>query len=154
VAPPYNTRNLTYRTGPAAFESDYYHLFLTQPGEMITQQTRQWLARTGLFSHVALPGSGMARDYVLEGLVTELYGDFTREPGQAVMAAQFFLLDERGVRRAVIFGREYRQNAALTDFSQQGLVEALDRAFTSILRDLTKDMENLAAGRDSDLPSP
>lgn len=153
VAPPFNTRDLTYRLGPSSYATDYYHLFLAQPGELVTQQVRSWLGKAGLFRHVALPGSGLPHDFVLEGLVTELYGDFTDGQGKAVVAAQFFLLDERTPGRRVLLSSERRLEADLPENSPAGLVAAMNRALTGILQALAADIQALSARGEAGLPS-
>lgn len=152
VAPPFNTRSLTYRMGPSTYTADYYHLFLTQPGDLATQQVRAWLDHAGLFRHVALPGSSLPHDFALEALVTELYGDFTNAEGRAVVAVQFFLLDERTSRRLVLLSSEHRREAELPENSPAGLVAAMNRALTDILLALAEDIQALAARGGAVLP--
>lgn len=153
VAPPFDTRDLTYRLGPSSYTTDYYHLFLARPGELITQQVRSWLGKAGLFRHVALPGSGLPHDFVLEGLVTELYGDFSAGgQGKAVVAAQFFLLDERTPGRRVLLSSEHRLEADLPESSPAGLVAAMNRALTGILQALAADIQALSARGEAGLP--
>jgi hypothetical protein len=53
-----------------------------------------WLNRTGPLTAVARPDSAQPASYVLEGTVTELYGDFRRgRRPAAVLAMQFTLID-------------------------------------------------------------
>ncbi len=148
VAPPFNTRSLTYRSGQSEYSADYYHLYLAQPGDLVTQQVRAWLGQSGLFQSVALPGSGLNADFILEGLVTELYGDFRDdENARAVVAAQFFLLDDRGFRRDIILNRSYRRETRLPERSPEGLMAAMNQAFSDVLQALSADMQVLNATR-------
>jgi hypothetical protein len=48
--------SFVYRLEEFAYESDFYHRFLIAPAVMVTEQTRLWLARSGLFECVAIPG--------------------------------------------------------------------------------------------------
>lgn len=148
VAPPFNTRSLTYRFGPSEYSSDYYHLYLAQPGDLASQQVRAWLSRTGLFQHVALPGSNLNADFTLEGLLTELYGDFRDDKdAKAVVTAQFFLLDERGAGHEIILSRSYRREAQLSERTPDGLLEAMNRAFSDVLLALSADIQALSSTR-------
>lgn len=148
VAPPFNTRSLTYRSGPSEYAADYYHLYLAQPGDLVTQQVRTWLSQAGLFEHVALPGSGLNANFILEGLVTELYGDFRDgKNAKAVVAAQFFLLDERGAGREIAFSRSYRRETPLTERTPEDLMAAINQAFSDVLLALSADLSTLDVPR-------
>lgn len=148
VAPPFNTRSLIYRFGPSEYSSDYYHLYLSQPGDLASQQVRAWLSQTGMFRHVALPGSDLNADYILEGLVTELYGDFRDDKqAKAVVATQFFLLDERGAGHEIILSRSYRREAQLPERTPDGLLAALNQALSDVLMALSADIQALASTR-------
>ncbi|MFO7595338.1 MAG: ABC-type transport auxiliary lipoprotein family protein [Desulfocurvibacter africanus] len=148
VAPPFNTRSLTYRSGPSEYAADYYHLYLAQPGDLVTQQVRTWLGQSGLFRNVALPGSGLNADFILEGLVTELYGDFRDDKNaKAVVAAQFFLLDERGAGREIVLSRSYRWETPLSERTPEGLMAAMNQAFSDVLLALSADLGTLDVPR-------
>jgi hypothetical protein len=95
VAPAFSGRNLVYRMSEAAYETDFYNLFLVNPGEMVTQQVRDWVDRANLFAALTVPGSRLESDYTLEGQVVELYGDFEQGRGAAVITLQLFLVRKR-----------------------------------------------------------
>ena len=91
VSPDFAGRELTYRTGESSYEADYYNLFLIAPSQMITQTARRWFHDSGLFRHVTIPGSDVGAEYILEGAVTSLYGDFTiaRPPSPSWKSSSF-----------------------------------------------------------------
>lgn len=151
VAPPFNKPSLIYRTGPTTIETDYYNLFLAPPGELITQQLRQWLRRANVFRHVVAPASSLDHEYVVEGLVTQLHGDFTGDTNRAVVAAQLFLLRD-GPERPVLLSREYRREIPLEEDSPSGLVRAMGQGLTEILRRFAADVGDLASSRGAGLP--
>jgi cholesterol transport system auxiliary component len=144
VAQAYGQRNLVYRMGETEFESDYYNLFLIDPGEMIAQETRKWMARANLFKAVVPPGSRLEVIYALEGNVLELYGDFAYGRGEAVMVMQFFLVrDNRGVQDILLHGR-YERRIPLDERSPGGLVRGYSQALASILLELELALLELA----------
>ena len=75
VAPPYEERGFVYRTSDLGYESDFYHEFLVTPRAMLTEQARQWLDASGLFSAVIDPASKAEATHSLEGHVSALYAD-------------------------------------------------------------------------------
>lgn len=143
VAPPFDTRSLTYRLDGARFEADYYHLFLTEPGRMITQVVRQWLGDADVFAYVVPPGSDADYRWVVEAHVTELYGDYSAEPG-AVLGLQVFVLDDAADGYRVLLRREYRETVPLTGSDPEALIDGLDAALSTILTRLEADLRAVA----------
>jgi cholesterol transport system auxiliary component len=141
-------RQLVYRVTEFRYETDYYHQFVTLPGVMITEKTRNWLADAGLFRQVVPPGSPVVPTYILDGNVTALYGDFTDPSApMAVAEIRFSLLSSPGSGENVIFSRTYRATTPLTARTADAVVAALDRDLTEILTRLTADLQDVLAGR-------
>lgn len=141
----FSTRNLVYRTGRLEYETDYYRQFLIPPGAMITEQTRDWLARSGLFSHILPMGSRIAPDYTLEGNVTSLYGDFSdKSAPAAVMELRLFVLDNAGGEK-VVFAQTYRAATPVKDTTAGVFVEALNTSLADILTRLETDLRKTLA---------
>ncbi len=107
--PVYNSRGLVYRKGESEYESDFYHEFLIAPQELLSSQTRNWLAQSGLFKTVLEPGSLLQATHVLEGNVLALYGDLRgQHPPEAMLQIRFFLIATQGSRFHIVFTRDYR----------------------------------------------
>jgi hypothetical protein len=135
------TRGLVYRTGEFEFETDSYHEFLISPALMITERTRNWLSRSGLFDQVLVPGSRVEPTHTLEGDIVALYGDL-RDPAApvAVMELRCFLVaDEKSAQNGV-FARNYKSVKPLQVDSTDGLLEAFDACLVEILTDLEKGL--------------
>ena len=76
VGTAYRGRSFVYREEELRYESDFYNEFFVAPSAMFTADVGTWLAASGIFRDV-LPTSANANgDFVLEGLVSELYGDY------------------------------------------------------------------------------
>jgi cholesterol transport system auxiliary component len=140
-------RNLVYRLDEFKYEPDYYREFLVTPSAMITEETRQWLANSGLFSEVLPRGSRLQAAYSLEGSVTALYGDFRDEAAPvAVMEIRYFLLRRETAGQTVVFTRTYRATRPIPIRTPEALIDALSKDLTEILTRFEADLrQSLAA---------
>lgn len=151
----FTARNLVYRLGRFEYETDAYRQFLIAPGTMITEQTRAWLADSGLFQRVVPAGSRIAPDYTLEGNVTALYGDFSDESAPAaVMEMRLFLLDNSGGTEKVAFAQTYHAATPVSDRTTEVFVEALNRSLVDILGRLESDLQREFSAKTVIAPSP
>jgi cholesterol transport system auxiliary component len=140
------TKQLVYRIAEFRYESDYYHEFMVLPGAIITEQTRDWLADSGLFARVSSVGSRLESTYLLEGNVTALYADFRNEAAPtAVVEIRFFLLAGPDTNETVALARTYRAESPLAAQTAAGVVEALSKGLTDILTRLEPDIEKTIA---------
>lgn len=144
VSPRYEGRELVYRTGPTSFTSDYYNLFFVPPAQMLTQDLRQWLDRSGLFARVVDAGSLVRPDLVLEANAAVFCGDYSTKPGKAVVEVQFLLLDEGSADMAILFSRDYQREVAVSGGEPKDLVAGLRQAVAAIYADLEKDLAGLS----------
>ena len=95
ISPRYADRSFVYRTSTAAYEADFYNQFLIAPDSMISEELRKGLAASELFKYVVGPSNSLQPNYVLEGSINALYGDF-RDPSRpaAVLEIEFFLYNQ------------------------------------------------------------
>ncbi len=141
VDPAYDSRGLLYRKGEAEYQSDFYHEFLIAPQDLISSQTRNWLAQSGLFKTVLEPGSLLEATHVLEGSVLALYGDLRGQNlPQAVLQIRFFLVANQGSKFQIVFTRDYRASQRAEEKTADALVAAWDRCLAQILSELEKDL--------------
>ena len=147
VSPAYQGTGLVYRREELRYETDFYNEFFTSPGAMITQEVREWLTDSGLFSLVLDNPSDLQTAYLLEGNVTALYGDFT-DPTvpRGTLGIRFSVIDDRAPRPRAVLQAEYREQARLADDSPQALVRAWNKALAQILRRLESDLAGALAG--------
>lgn len=142
-------RNLVYRIGPFEYKSDFYNEFLVAPAVAVTEKTRRWLASSGLFERVLMPGSRLAPTYTMEGNVTALCGDFRDETAPvAVMELRCFLVDDRDPAETVVFSRTYRASSPLQAKKAANLVAALDECLVEILTSLEEDLKEPVSDSD------
>ncbi|MCL5281070.1 MAG: ABC-type transport auxiliary lipoprotein family protein [Planctomycetes bacterium] len=140
------SQQLMYRVSEFQYEPDYYHQFLVLPGVMLTEETRNWLADSGLFDRVTAAGSRMEPMYVLEGSVIDLYGDFRDKSAPvAVVAIRFFLLTDSEGSEMVALSRTYRADSPIVARTAEGIVGALSKSLSDILTRLEADIEKTLA---------
>lgn len=140
VSQLYDTRELVYQINSGRIESDFYNMFFVQPGDMLTTELRKWLASTGQFAHIIEPGSMVIPNLTLEAAVNSLYGDYSTDEPAAVVAIQFFLVDENTATNEIVFSKSYTKRVPLSKPDPQELVEAMNTGVQEIFTQLEKDM--------------
>jgi len=134
VAPQFENQGFVYRSGDARWESDYYHQFPVSPSENLTEVLRRWMSDSGRFKNVVIPGAGVVPDILLEGYVSELYGDFREPgPGRAVLTMRLVALAGEGSSRSILMSRIYSEAVILEKRNPAALVSAWDVALARIL---------------------
>jgi len=144
VAAPFRGKSLVYRQEELKYESDFYNEFFVPPGAMLSDGLSAYLSTAGVYKDV-LPASANADgDFVLEGFVSELYGDnrVASKPA-AVLTARFFLIDNRRPGGVPVWQTEFKQRVALPNTSAEALVTGLNTAWSAILRDLARELAAL-----------
>jgi ABC-type uncharacterized transport system auxiliary subunit len=142
IASAYKSRELVYRTADHEYKTDFYHELLTSPAVMVTDKTRQWLSRSGLFKAVVDSASNAEANYILEASIIKFYGDFRPDvPASAVMEIHFFVLDKKSPDQAIILTKKYKQSVPLRTRDPESLVRALDKCLEGTLMSLEKDLQ-------------
>lgn len=137
VAPPYAGRALVYRLDDVQYTADFYNAFIAEPGPLIGSKMATWLNQAGPFQAVSQPGAPSPASYVLEAVVTELYGDFRpNRPPEAVMTIQFSLMDLRSIKPTGTLERTIGRRVRLADDSPDALVRGYGQALGEILAEL------------------
>jgi hypothetical protein len=108
---------------------------------MLTEGAGAWLAAAKAFRDVLPAGANADGDYVLEGFVSELYGD-DRDQAQpaAVLTAKFFLIDNRTLTGVPVWQTELKQRIPLSNRSADALAAGLNTAWGARLADLARQL--------------
>jgi len=141
VSPRAAGTRFVYRTGDDRYDSDFYHVLWAAPQVLVADETRRWLAAAGLFEDVLEAGSAVPPTFVLEGALSDLYGDF--RPGEtprAVIAMRFALVDVRGRTPRVVMSREYLVETPIPDASPDVLAAGWNTGLSRILTELEADL--------------
>ena len=143
VATPFRGKAFVYRESELKYDSDFYDEFFVAPTAMLSEATARALTSANVFRRVISPGAAAAddSDYVLDGFVSELYGD-TREPAKpvAVLTVTFYLSSANVAVPNVLWSREYRQRIAATEAAPEALARAWNVALSAIFADLARDL--------------
>lgn len=143
VADAYSAPQLVYRLGEVRFAADFYHRLMAPPGALIGNAMAQWLNSAGPMRRVTGPNSAVPERFVLDLVVTELYGDF--RPGQApaaVMQIQLALLDTQGSAPIARLQRTLGRRVLLTDATPEALARGWGEALGQMLGELQPELAN------------
>jgi cholesterol transport system auxiliary component len=145
VSPLFAGRAMVYRVADLQYENDFYNEWFVAPATLVTQQMHNWLSGSTGFQLVVYGTNHVEPTHLLEGTVTEFYGDFRHEP-RAVLSLELHLLD--AVRdRQPFFRRTYHQDVTLSDRSSEALARGLTEALRGALVDLAKDIAAVETDR-------
>lgn len=142
ISPRYADKSFVYRISDAAYESDFYNQFLSATDTMIGEEVRKGLAASRFFKYVVGPTSQLQPNYVLEGSINALYGDFRNlnEPA-AVLEIEFFLHNEDAANAGFVMQKRYMKSVPLTGRSAEALVKGWNQALEAILAMLIDDFK-------------
>ncbi len=137
----FESKGLVYRKGEFEYETDFYNEFLISPATMVTEKTRTWLSKSGLFARVLDKGSYIEPTHLLESNITAFFGDF-REKSTASAFAEisFFLIEQKPSKESIVFTKTYNAAFPLKSNNPKDMVEALDLCLRKILTNLEKDL--------------
>lgn len=140
ISPRFADRSFVYRTSETEYETDFYNQFLTAPVILITEETRKALAASP-FKFVVGPASPLTPDYILEGAVNALYGDFRNSSApSAVLEIELFLHNEDPARPGVVLQKQYRKSVALKERSPQALARGWSEGLEAIVAEFVADL--------------
>lgn len=133
---PHDSRELVWRTGETTYVQDYYHRYLADPLEQVAASLRDWLAASGLFSHVVEPGSSLRPRLRLETSLLALHADARPGRRQAVAGLRAILLEDTGRDFRVLLDARLEAVAPLAGDDAGAAVQALNAALADCFRQL------------------
>ena len=142
ISPRYAGTGFVYRTSETAYESDFYNQFLSSPGTMISEEVRKGLAAASGFRYIIGPASELTANYVLEGSVNALYGDFRNlNAPAAVLEIEFFLRKENSSNPGIALHKRYEKSVAIGQRTPDALAKGWDQALEAIVANLVADLD-------------
>ena len=152
VSPLFAGRAMVYRVANLQYESDFYAEWFIVPATLVTQQVYNWLSRSEGFQLVVFGTNHVEPTHLLEGTVTEFYGDF-RDAPRAVFGLELQLIDALH-EHVPLLRRTYHQDVSLSDRSSDALARGLSEALPGVLVDVTKDIEAIGPTRTRNSSQP
>lgn len=138
VAEAFAGKSMVYRFDAHRYETDFYNQFLVAPRDFVSQSVLEWMQRAHVFESVAAAAGNRApRALLLNGSVTELYADVrdAQRPA-AVVAIQFYLVDETQAARPLRLAEELRHSVPIADASAAAYADGVSRAMQAIFAEL------------------
>ena len=141
ISPRYADRSFVYRISEAGYETDFYNQFLTATDVMIGEEVRRGIGASGVFKYVVGPSNQLQPNYVLDGSINALYGDFRNlNAPTAVLEIEFFLHNEDAANPGVVLQKRYMKSVAINTRSPDALVKGWNAALNEILAALLADI--------------
>jgi uncharacterized lipoprotein YmbA len=142
VATPFRGKAFVYRETDLQYDADFYHEFFVAPAAMLSDSTARAISAANVFRRVVPPGvAADDGDYVLDGFVSELYGD-GRDAAKpaAVLSVTYYVSVANAPVPSVVWSREYRQRVPASNSSAEALARAWNAGLSAILAELARDL--------------
>ena len=139
ISPRYESGELVYRQSEFNYAADFYNRFFVSPEILVAEETRTWLKHSGMFRNMLEPGSHAIPQYILEGCITTMQGDFRKSP-LAVLEIQFLVSEGADAPGKILMQKDYRQEVPLPKAEANALVQGLNQALEQILQGFEADL--------------
>jgi len=144
VSPAYHGNEFVYRISSDGYESDFYNQFFKSPSSLVTQVVYKWVSKFSPFEYVVEAPSEVTPDFILDGVVNAIYGDYSVSGSpKAILGIQIFLLKEVEAKREIVFSKTYREETDISSKSPTALMNGWNAALKAILTDLGSDLRKL-----------
>ena len=140
VSPLFEGTSFVYRRDDTVYETDFYRLFFSPPSTVLLTAVNRWLGASPLFTRTLRPIDAARADWILEGLVRELYVDLRGERPEAVIVIDFQLLDAHSPRLDSLLDEIYSARRPVDGDSGEAIVLAWSEGMTEIMRSLEADL--------------
>jgi cholesterol transport system auxiliary component len=143
IAPEFESRSLTYRTGPHSFERDPYAVLAGPPRELVQALLRATLENTDFVRNVVETGGPLAADILVEAYVTDLEGDFTvNDKPMAVVGMDMVVLNVPLPPEPVasLSRKAYVRRLPLAEKSATAVANAWNQGLTEIVAEFVTDL--------------
>jgi cholesterol transport system auxiliary component len=135
VDPPFDGKELIYRTGEFSYDRDPFAEFLVYPADELRAPVCGRWRESGAFEAVSEGGSALKPNTLVEIHVSQLYGDFRQSEGaNAVLVMRFVFFDApNGVPEEVMLQQEYSRSIPMKARTAAALIEGWNQALAQIL---------------------
>ncbi len=144
VAPEFESRSLTYRTGPHSFERDPYAILAAPPQELVLALLRTSLDNADFVRDVVETGGPLGADFLVEAYLSDLEGDFTvKDKPVAVVGLDFVVISVPALPEPVapLSRKAYLRRLPLAEKSATAVANAWNQGLTEIVAEFLIDMK-------------
>jgi cholesterol transport system auxiliary component len=148
VSPPFDTRDLIYRTGEHRLERDPYASFAAPPGDMLTGAVRAYLRNAAFAREVVEPGEALRPDLLVEVYAAEISGDLRRPDDAAAVLTLRFLVTPGGADRhpgLPLLEKEYVSRIRLPRRTADAIATAWNQGLSGVMKEFVGDIEAVLA---------
>ena len=117
-----------------SLHTDFYQEWAAPPADAVTDQLQAWLAASGLFAGVVVPGSRLAANDILEADLTALWA--VQASRQARASLGYVLIDQRGGNNRVVLQDSVTGTALLANEQPATVVAAQIAALADAFRQI------------------
>jgi len=139
---PYGQDLMVYRSSPYRLDFYNYHRWAAVPAELVTDWTRRYLRRSGLFAKVFPSTEGNA-DWVLGGVIHQFEEVDHEQTWDAALSIDFWLT--RAGQRSPFWFQSYTATQQADKRNPEAIAEAMSRNLENILARLTADLTPVTA---------
>ena len=140
IMPPYAARNFIVRRADGEAVADFYNSWLIPPQELFRVETARYLEATKLFAAVHDLDCGTFAPLGLEGVVNELYLDYSEAMPAAVVTLRLLILDECSPHFNLRFTAERQARVPFDPQLKNGASLAFSQALTQTLAALAEQL--------------
>lgn len=137
----YENKGLVYKKSDVSYDSDFYNEFLIPPTQLLTERVEDWLLKSGMVEQTAGRTRFLEAEYILEGYIHSLYGDFTdKQNPRAILGIDFYLIDNNSM--GIKFSTKLMREQKLKQPTAEQLVKGWNIALTEILVRFNQELSN------------
>lgn len=140
---PYNQERLVYRSSPYQLDFYQYHRWASSPAQQITDWTRQYLRRAGLFAKVFPSPQGDA-NLTLSGAIRQIEEVDHNQTWEAILSIDVWLTRPR--QRSPFWFQSYTVSRQAARRNPTAIAEALSHNLAAILHQLATDLVPVVNG--------
>ena len=156
VSPGSQGTEFIYRIGEFQYQTDFYNQFFKPPSSLLTEAANRWFDEAGIFEDLLDQMSQVFPNYLIEGNVVKLYGDYRNQSTpKAILEIQLFMLkiNEDDDEPSILFGKTYSVEKPIASMNPTALMQGWNLAFEEILGEFLLDVKRNVRGQPKRLSS-
>ena len=141
IATPYNSPKLYIKGKDNRFYATNINRLVASPNDIIGDDLRQWLDKTGPWSMVLAPNSLASPDYQMTIYISELCANASvQQPGDTVISMDVSVT--RASNDKLVFNKHYRIVTPIEQESNPAWIKSYSVGFNHLFEKLTQDLNH------------